>query len=446
MSQLITEAELSKSSLFDETLGVFALAYHLDRLRELALSGPLTVVYFHLPFVAAAEETGGWALADQYHREAHAALCALLTDRVGGAPQGDFVRASERDGGAPQGDFVRASERDGGACLIAPDGGSPDNLTAIFAGAEPEAGGPDGLALRLGEALQAELSRRLDGAATPLSAGSRTLRQRGDLRFDRQFRRVVADARADALAADAAGLQRETRDLHALIHRGAITTVYQPIFQIADRKIIGYEALSRGPGGEFHSPDALFAMAARTGLTPALDALCQRSAARTLPPLPDDVALFVNASPLSFVNGAFDAGRFTAQFTDAGLKPAQVVIELTERSSIEDFTAFGKTMRKLKKCGFRLAIDDVGSGFSSLQTISETEPEYIKIDRALVDGIDRFPIKREIVRNLARIGQSTRIAVIAEGVERDEELSELVKIPVDLAQGFLFAHPGAIPA
>ena len=416
MSHSEADAELSKSSLFDESLGIFALGYHLDRLRELALTGPLTIVYFHLPFVAAAEETGGWELADHYHREAHATLRTLLLDRVGGA------------------------------CLIAPDGGNPDNLTAVFSGGESEHAEPDELALRLGGALQAELSRRLDGAATPLSAGARLLRPRNDLRFDRQFRRVVASARAAALAADAAGLQRETRDLSALIRSGAITTLYQPIFQIADRKVIGYEALSRGPGGEFHHPEALFAMAARTGLTPALDALCQRSAANMLPRLPDDVALFVNASPLSFLTGSFDPGRFTAQFTDAGLDPAHIVIELTERSSIDDFTAFGKTMRQLKKAGFRLAIDDVGSGFSSLQTISETEPEYIKIDRALVDGLDRSPIKREIVRNLARIGRATRIAVIAEGVERDEELSELAKIPVHLAQGFLFAQPGAIPA
>src|SRR5258706_15305965 len=153
-------SELTKSSLFDESLGVFALGYHLDRLRELALTGPLTIVYFHLPFVAAAEETGGWELADQYHREAHTALRALLMDRVGGAS------------------------------LIAPDGGNPDNLTAIFAGSEPVAGGLDDLALHLGDALQAELSRRLGGAAMPLSAGARLLCPRGDLRFDRQFRRV----------------------------------------------------------------------------------------------------------------------------------------------------------------------------------------------------------------------------------------------------------------
>jgi EAL domain-containing protein (putative c-di-GMP-specific phosphodiesterase class I) len=101
-------------------------------------------------------------------------------------------------------------------------------------------------------------------------------------------------------------------------------------------------------------------------------------------------------------------------------------------------------MRELKKAGFRLAIDDVGTGYSSLQTITEIEPEYLKIDMSLIQGIHRSPIKQQIVRSLANLGKETSIAVIAEGVELPDELAELARIDVELAQGHYFAHPAAL--
>ena len=101
-------------------------------------------------------------------------------------------------------------------------------------------------------------------------------------------------------------------------------------------------------------------------------------------------------------------------------------------------------MRELKRAGFRLAIDDVGTGYSSLQTITEIQPEYLKIDMSLIKGIHRSPIKQQIVRSLANLGKETAIAVIAEGVEEPEELTELARIDVELAQGHLFAQPAAL--
>lgn len=403
-----------RARLFNPALELYSVAWHLDGVRELAQRGPLRIGYLHLPFLEVAEELSGWARADALHRDV---LDALREWSVANAPD----------------------------ALISIDGAHADHLLLLLPD-DPGAPAAEPWCRALERAVEGTLTRRHPGHGFVLCAGMEVVADWSDMRFERTFARGVARARSRALATGATAALREGSALDAVLRAGSIRCLYQPIIHIGDESILGYEALSRGPAGTaYEDPETLFEAAAAARLTPALDRLCHQRATAISPERLGTASLFVNASPLTFMSSDFDAGLFCAPFEEAGFKPAQVVIELTERSGVVDFREFGRRLGRLKSRGYRLAIDDVGSGFSSLQTISETGPEFIKIDRGLVSGLHQVPIKREIVKNLVRLGVSTKIRVIAEGVEDLTELNALAKIPVEFAQGHYFARPGEFP-
>ncbi|PYT36701.1 MAG: hypothetical protein DMF52_05910 [Acidobacteria bacterium] len=115
---------------------------------------------------------------------------------------------------------------------------------------------------------------------------------------------------------------------------------------------------------------------------------------------------------------------------------------MTEHSAVRDFTSLRQLLSYLQFHGFRLAVDDVGSGYSGLKSIAEIKPDFIKIDMALIRDIHLHPIKQDLTGTIARFSTSSGITLIAEGVEGSEELRCLQAIGVRYAQGFLFARPG----
>ncbi len=417
MAELRHTVETLKAKIFNQTLNVFNLAYHVDELRETASQEPITIWYLHFPFVAAIEQTWGWTEADRVYRDSLTGTREILADL-----------------------FETP-------VLVAPDGESADNLTCNITRSQFAAAGlkPAVLGERLESHLQGYLKSRHPGSKHPVLSGAALLEQQNGMRFERQFFRALQTARARALTGRDQARSESAQELDRIIQAKAISTVYQPIIRLSDQAVIGYEALSRGPAGTpYESPELLFEISYASEMTYELDRLCQRTAMKVAAANLGGAALFLNASPLSFLHRKFSARQFRKSAAAAGYEPGQIVIELTERSGIRDFAAFGKVMRELKKAGFRLAIDDVGTGYSSLQTITEIQPEYLKIDMSLVKGIHRSPIKQQIVRSLANLGRETAIAVIAEGVELPDELAELARIDVELAQGHYFAHPATL--
>jgi EAL domain-containing protein (putative c-di-GMP-specific phosphodiesterase class I) len=149
--------------------------------------------------------------------------------------------------------------------------------------------------------------------------------------------------------------------------------------------------------------------------------------------------------PDSIHDPHLSGGEFVDLLAEAGLSPQQVVLELTEHSAVRDFVAFRRTLERFRALGFRLAMDDVGSGYSGLQAIAEIAPDFIKVDMHLVRGVHESTIKRELIDTIRRFTDSTGITLVAEGVESTEELEALVKVGVRCAQGYLFARPGAPP-
>jgi EAL domain-containing protein (putative c-di-GMP-specific phosphodiesterase class I) len=123
----------------------------------------------------------------------------------------------------------------------------------------------------------------------------------------------------------------------------------------------------------------------------------------------------------------------------------EIVLELTERSPIEDVPDMTDRVRRLRKLGFRLAIDDLGAGYAGLTSFASLRPDFVKLDRGLVNGLDREPIKRKLVASIADVGREMGITVVAEGIERPAERDAAAELGCDLMQGFLFRSPAELP-
>jgi EAL domain-containing protein (putative c-di-GMP-specific phosphodiesterase class I) len=251
---------------------------------------------------------------------------------------------------------------------------------------------------------------------------------------------------ADALREREREGRRHSVQLARVLHLGLVRSVYQPVVDVVDRRVIGFEALTRVGSGRFENIETLFKAAEANDALWSLERLCRRKALESLPRLGDDQLLFLNIEPDSVHDPQLAGPQFLEGLAEAGLSPGQLVLELTEHSAVKDFVAFRRTLDRFRALGFRLAMDDVGSGYAGLQAIAEIAPDFIKADMQLVRGLHESPIKRELIDTIRRFSDSTGITLVAEGVESPEELAALVSVGVRCAQGFLFARPGAPPS
>ena len=218
-----------------------------------------------------------------------------------------------------------------------------------------------------------------------------------------------------------------------LCEPGVITAVVQPIVRPSDMVVVGYEALARMPGDPQRPPDWWLDVAAEFGLRKRLELACLAAAVRLGPP-PEGRMLFVNASPSTVADPALLELR--AEFPDG------LVIEITEQEAVEDYGALRDRLAGFLQSGVRLAIDDAGAGYSSLRHVVELSPDYLKLDRDLVSGIDQDPNRRALMRAVVAFAREVGTSVIAEGVETRAELDVLRDAEVHLVQGYLLARPG----
>lgn len=232
-----------------------------------------------------------------------------------------------------------------------------------------------------------------------------------------------------------------------ILRQGQITSLFQPIVCLDKKEIWGYEALSRGPKeSSLYSPLALFDMAEKYGLLKNLESICIRSASYHFNKLGLAGKLFVNISHEVLIAGSQIERQVVDLLLNSQLQPENVVIELTERSSTENMQTLVEAAAIFRKLGFEIAIDDLGSGYSSLQLWSELKPDYVKIDRHFIQDIDTNNTKQEFVRAMYAMSQITNTRILGEGVETLGELKVLKNIGFSLFQGYLFARPSAEPA
>jgi EAL domain-containing protein (putative c-di-GMP-specific phosphodiesterase class I) len=213
---------------------------------------------------------------------------------------------------------------------------------------------------------------------------------------------------------------------------------YQPIVELHDGTVVGYEALSRFPGPPPTAPpDAWFSAAANLGLGPELEALVTREVLGDRERLPPNTFVTLNVSPQLVT-----APAMTRALLDEPADLHRVVIEVTEHAEIVDLAGTLGVLNRAKELGAKVAIDDAGAGYSGLRQVVELRPDFVKLDRSLVDGIDRDDVKRALAELLGEFGSRIDAWLLAEGVERDAELATIVSLGIPLAQGWLLHRGG----
>lgn len=227
--------------------------------------------------------------------------------------------------------------------------------------------------------------------------------------------------------------------LRRTMREQAIRTVFQPLFDLQTMSVVGYEALSRGPAGtELESPEVIFDLARELDLVWELEALCIENVAPVLDSLCSRGLLFFNLE-----------SRFIQQIEARGTTVLEalrachggVVIEVTERSAIRDFGNFRQTLSQIRQLGFKVAVDDCGSGYASLEAVAELKPDYMKVGHGLFRGIESDTVRRRVVNLIARCAEDIGATVVAEAIETEEQLAICRDLGIGLGQGYLLQKP-----
>lgn len=240
--------------------------------------------------------------------------------------------------------------------------------------------------------------------------------------------------------------RRETRHYHALreklvrtVHARTIRTVFQPLLNLKTGAISGYEALSRGPAGsDMENPQVIFEIARDFDMVWELERLCIENVQPFLSEISQRGLLFFNLES-HFIQQLQHRG--TAVFEPFFGYRHSIVIEITERSAIRDYRTFRNTLQNLKGMGFKIAIDDCGSGYASLEAVAELQPDYLKVGHSLFQGLEKDPIRTKIVDLVARCAESVGAQTVAEAIETQEQLRICRDLGIGQGQGYLFARP-----
>ncbi|MBE3562682.1 MAG: EAL domain-containing protein [Hydrogenibacillus schlegelii] len=296
---------------------------------------------------------------------------------------------------------------------------------------------------RLVAAAEAALPSLVDRFAFHVSAV--TLPERSE-EAERQFYRAIKLALKLAKRRPAPEDIAEREALLRLLSRRELSVVYQPIFSLVDGSVVGYEALTRGPeGSPLHSPLKLFARAEEEGLLYLLEKLARETAIAGAGFLRPGEKLFLNVSPAVVHDPAFHPGHTRRLLEARGLSVSDTVFEVTEQQAIDDFRRFREVIDHYRRQGFRIAVDDAGAGYASFQTILALRPEFIKVDRSLIAGLDVDPVKQSLLESFVFFATKVGSRIIAEGIETAGELVQLIRLGVYAAQGFYLARPTRRP-
>ncbi len=230
---------------------------------------------------------------------------------------------------------------------------------------------------------------------------------------------------------------RDRREIETLLRETPFDAAYQPIVRLSDGTTVGYEALIRKHGSEVGTTEAIFRQAARVGLGIEMELFAAEMSLSRMPELDALEYISINASPSLICDDRFETAI-------SGVDRRKLVVEVTKYSENANIPNLLKRLTDLRQSGVRIAIDDVGSGYSDFQRITQISPDILKIDRSIVTQLDRDAKKRAAIAALQYFAAETGPTVVAEGVEREEEATALRKLGVPLAQGWLFGR-AAIP-
>jgi EAL domain-containing protein (putative c-di-GMP-specific phosphodiesterase class I)/CheY-like chemotaxis protein len=230
---------------------------------------------------------------------------------------------------------------------------------------------------------------------------------------------------------------RELRIRKVIDDPRLLVPVFQPIYDLDRSRPVGVEALARFLTPPERSPDRWFAEAEEVGLRDELELVAAARALDALPAIPSRVYLSVNVSPSTVRTREF---RELVARSD----PARIVVEITEHAPIEEYEHVVHALAQLRDLGVRVAIDDAGAGFASLRHILRLEPDFIKLDRTLIDGIESDRSRSALAAGLITFADKIEATIVAEGIEQPGDVIALRELGVRYGQGFLLARPGPL--
>lgn len=236
--------------------------------------------------------------------------------------------------------------------------------------------------------------------------------------------------------------RQASTEIRQIVREGLIIPHFQPIYYFKPKRLLGLEVLSRAAvkGSSFQNSETLFDAAFRVGLLMDLEIACHSKALSVLDEYLKKNQVFFNVNPYVVQDPRFDdlVSSYKKYTT-----PDKITLELTERMGISDFAIFSKKIEDVKKEGFKISLDDIGSGYASLNSIIEVRPDFVKIDMHLVRDIHKDPVRQNLVKAIISFCKSSSIVSIAEGIEQKEELDLLVKCGVDAGQGYFLGRPNS---
>lgn len=241
---------------------------------------------------------------------------------------------------------------------------------------------------------------------------------------------------------------KRLKELQKIMKNNTLDTFFQPILKLQSGETIGYEALNRPPVTNlFPNTDTFYEFVGQSNQVFLFECFCRNiSLKRFINRLKGNVRqrtslLFINIHPHVLLDSNYHSGETLQLLTELGIEPNQVVFELTERSAVTDFELFEKVLSNYRSQGYRIAIDDVGSGYNSLKTLIYLKPEFIKLDRSLIQNIDQNMEQQQLVKLIIEYAKQSSTEIIAEGIERTEELYFIREQGVHYGQGYALGKP-----
>ena len=258
-----------------------------------------------------------------------------------------------------------------------------------------------------------------------------TLNER-DVDFLRSMSLVIAE-RLERQEIEGEMLSIERQRIRSVLERGKLSVVLQPIYDLQEKELVGFEALARFEGGPERPPSAWFEAAESVGLGSELELAAVRAALTLLEQLPDGTSLAINVSP---------AVASSDEFFEL-IQPVarRAMVEVTEHARVDDYKRLESALRRLKEHGARIAVDDVGAGFASLRHILGLSPDIVKLDLSLTRDIHDDPARRALAASLVGFARDIDATIAAEGIESSEQLALLCELGIDYGQGFYLGPP-----
>lgn len=391
--------------LFHPVTGMVTLTSLFRDVSDLMEQFPeLTLVYIHMPTSEIVEDRYGW--------EAHEAYTGMCANFLQGLTA---TLSRERGGGL----LMHAFADD--YVMLIPYRRHDDELEGTIG---------DGVQRHL-HAMDSDLA-----SVSKIYVGMETIQAFSRVHAERLVFRGIQEAASRAMDIGQRELMAQARVLDEVLQRRDFVMHYQPIVTTAQARIFGYEALVRCQAPTLKSPLMLFDIAERSGRIRPLNRTLREMTVEPFAELPDPEFMFINLHVDDFADPKLlNPPKTMLDYA------SRIVLEVTERAAIRNMERFRENLQTMRDYGFRIALDDLGSGFSALNTLAEIVPEFIKLDMALIRGIDTNAVRQNLVRNIRAFADDLGVQVVAEGVETRGEYEMVRELGCHLVQGYFFARP-----